>query len=41
MTLGLLLLVLESVSHLGFSEYEDDLTILGILASVNVEDFLE
>jgi hypothetical protein len=30
-----------SVSSLEFSEDEDDLTILGILASVDAEDFLE
>jgi hypothetical protein len=30
-----------SVSSLGFSVDEDDLTILGILVSVDVEDFLE
>jgi hypothetical protein len=39
MTLGLLLLGLESVSSLAFSVDEDDLTILGILDSVEVEDF--
>jgi hypothetical protein len=39
MTLGLPLLGLYSVSSLDFSVDEDDLTILGILASVDVEDF--
>jgi hypothetical protein len=41
MTLGLPLLGLYSVSSSGFSVDEDDLTILGILASLDVEDFIE
>jgi hypothetical protein len=41
MTLGLPLLGLQSVSSLAFSVDDDDLNILGILASVDVEDFLE
>jgi hypothetical protein len=41
MTLELPSLGLYSVSSEAFSVDEDDLTILGILASVDVEDFLE
>jgi hypothetical protein len=41
MTLRLPLLGLWSVFRLAFSVDEDDLTILGILASVDVDDFLE
>jgi hypothetical protein len=40
-TLGLHLLGLYRVSSLAFSVDDDDLTILGILASVEVEGFLE
>jgi hypothetical protein len=41
MTLGLPLLGLYSISSLAFSVDEVDLNILGILALVDVEDFLE
>jgi hypothetical protein len=41
MILGLPLLGLLSVSSLAFSVDEDDFTILGISASVDVEDFLD
>jgi hypothetical protein len=41
MTLGLPLLGLYSVSILAFFVDEDDLNVLGNLASVDVEDFLE
>jgi hypothetical protein len=41
MTLGLPLLGLQSVSSLAFSVDVNDLTILGVLASIDVKDFLE
>jgi hypothetical protein len=41
MTLGLSLLGMQNVYSLAFSVDEDDLTILEILAPVDVEDFLE
>jgi hypothetical protein len=41
MTLGLPLLGLYRASSLAFSVDEDDLTIFGNLAFVEVEDFLE
>jgi hypothetical protein len=41
MTLGLPLIGIYSFSSSDVSVNEDDLTILGILASIDVEDFLE